>query len=190
MSWRQLLGVMPRLLYQGVGASLLDLEICYVRTHVGTPDHRDGHQTCYSGPPPLVRRGRPKAKLLNTLNQAVLFSQAQMLTVLISLSHTWPHALSISSTRRPGHLRPARALHLGKTGALQRCAGATVLPRRVEHALRDPREQPWLHHLVSRATASGRVRVGPGPTAVARPPIGTGAHACMCACTRACSCTV
>ena len=57
-----------------VGASLLDLEICYVRTHVGTPDHRDGHQTCYSGPPPLVRRGRPKAKLLNTLNQAVLFS--------------------------------------------------------------------------------------------------------------------
>ena len=77
MSWRQLLGVMPRLLYQGVGASLLDLEICYVLTHVGTPDHRDGHQTCYSGPPPLVRRGRPKAKLLNTLNQAVLFSQAQ-----------------------------------------------------------------------------------------------------------------
>ena len=32
-------------------------------------------------------------------------------------------------------------------------------------------------------------RVGPGPTAVARPPIGTGAHACMCACTRACTCT-
>ena len=138
-----------------------------------------------------MRRGRPKAKLLNrqhALNQAVLFPQAQMLTVLISLS-THTCTFSISSTRRPGHPRPARALHLGKTGALQRCAGATVLPRRVEHALRDPREQPWLHHLVSRATASGRVRVGPGPTAVARPPIGTGAHACMSACTRACSCT-
>ena len=33
MSWRQLLGVMPRLLYQGVGASLLDLEIICKRGH-------------------------------------------------------------------------------------------------------------------------------------------------------------
>ena len=143
-------------------------------------------------PSALVRRGRPQAKLLNTLSTRPfyfpqIFPSPDADRTYLSLSVTHMH--SISSTRRPGHPRPARALHLGKTGALQRCAGATVLPRRVEHALRDPREQPWLHHLVSRGTASGRVRVGPGPTAVARPPIGTGAHACMCAWTRACTCT-
>jgi hypothetical protein len=78
-----------------------------------------------------------------------------------------------ASTRRPRHARPARALHLGKTGALQRCAGATVLPRHVEHALRDPRQQPWLNHLVSRAAASGWG--GFGADSGARPH-GTGAH--------------